>query len=158
VREGEIVSVYDMNELAKAAGITRYMIKHYIGGGLLPNADDEGSNRHFTDRHLHILLAVAALRKQGVRAAALKARIAQATPNEVRTLAGVAAPPAPRPAPVVRSRASLLHAVQTAVSAAADALDAPPKRARPALRAALASMRDEKLTVDEALAILEESV
>jgi hypothetical protein len=47
-----------------------------------------------------------------------------------------------------------MHAV---VAVAADAFDVSPKRVRPAIVAALTALREEKITVDEAAEILEES-
>jgi DNA-binding transcriptional MerR regulator len=162
--EYESVHRYDQRALAKAAGVTRFVVKHYIVSGLLPNADGAGPHRAYTDRHLHILLAIAKLRSQGIRHKALAARMGAATMDEVRALAGVQPEPvpvvAPPPQPALppplakRSPASLRHAVHTVIAAAADALDVSPKRARPAIAAAIAAMRDAEVTLDEAAAVL----
>jgi DNA-binding transcriptional MerR regulator len=148
------VTTYNRKELARAAKVSRFFIGHSVTAGLIPAADGEGPGRHYTDRHLHHLVAVRNLRDQGLRADELRQRMTDASEDEIRELAGVARPALP---PAVRSRASLRYGVNAVVSAAADALDVSPKRVRPAIVAALAAMREEKISVDEAASILEES-
>jgi len=166
------MTTYTLNELAEASGETRYTIRHYIARRLMPPAEGSGSHRHFTDDHLHRLLAIRALRGEGLRDQKLFKRVDSASDEEIRALAGVeepAPPPPPPPLPAPPAPAvvaapspppapprDLRRAVQSIVIAAADALDVAPKHARAAVVAVLAQMQADGIEAAEALGILRE--
>jgi DNA-binding transcriptional MerR regulator len=161
LRSDRPMTKYTRAQLASASGQTESVIERAIKRGLIPWAIGEGSQRHYTDDHLHRLLAIQALRRRGVRAAELGQRMREATDDEVRALAGVAVPtsaesppPGPLPAPL-RTHAELHRVLDAAVVAAADAIDVAPRRARLGIEAAIALMKREGLTVEEAAAAID---
>ncbi|MGO9712807.1 MAG: MerR family transcriptional regulator [Polyangiaceae bacterium] len=150
---------YTRAELSKASGDAESVIERSVKRGLIPWAVGNGSQRHYTDDHLHRLLAIQALRRQGARASELVRRMREATDDEIRALAGVPVAPAVEPpsapaAPPARSRRELNRLLDAVVIAAADAIDVPPKRAKLAIAAAIAQMKAEGVSVEEAAAVL----
>jgi MerR HTH family regulatory protein len=75
---------YTRAQLSKASGEPESVIEHWIKRGLVPWAPGSGSQRHYTEEHLHRVLAVRALRDQGVRAGDLARRIREATEDDLR--------------------------------------------------------------------------
>jgi DNA-binding transcriptional MerR regulator len=154
------MNTYSRNELARAAGVGRAAIKHYVQRGLLPNADRHGSNPRYDDRHLYMLMAIKRLRANGARGRGLAAQITSATFDELRAMAGVAPPPAPAPpaavlVPPPRTEASLREAVDALVCTVAEALDASPRTLRPALAALFRRMHAADVTAEQAARVIE---
>jgi DNA-binding transcriptional MerR regulator len=156
LKDARPMAKYTRAQLSKASGEAEHIIERNVKRGLVPWAVGTGSQRHYTDDHLHRLFAIRALRQAGVRAAELARRMREATDDEIRELAGVPAAPGGEPAAArpVRSHQDVHRLLDAVVIAAADAIDVAPKRARLVVEAAIAQMKKDGVSVEEAAAAI----
>jgi AcrR family transcriptional regulator len=128
---------YSLQALAQAAGVSKHTIRHYVRRRLLPTAVREGAAAWFRDEHLARMRLIGQLRREGHRGPELVARLSAAVARAVP-------PPPPKKGPTTR------HAVDSAVCAAAEALDISPRGLRVALAAVFRTLDDANVTLADA--------
>jgi len=141
------MTTYSLAELAHAAGVSTFAIRHYVRRGMLAPARRDGSASRYGDDHLAWLLAMKALRKRGVRGGVLASQLSTTSLEQLRVIAGLQAP-TPARSPSERD------VVEAAVCAAASALDVSPRGVRAALASALARLYSGGLTLEDAVRVL----
>jgi DNA-binding transcriptional MerR regulator len=66
---------YSLGELARLAGVSPRTVRFYIARGLIPRASGRGRGPHYGEDHLWRLVAIRALRGQGVELRLLRERL-----------------------------------------------------------------------------------
>lgn len=88
---------YTLDQLAKAAGLNRHVLRNWTRFGVLPPPTLRGMNTRYDDEQLQHALAIKHLRETGMKLSAIKARLAKSSREEIEQLAGVAPKPTPAP-------------------------------------------------------------
>jgi DNA-binding transcriptional MerR regulator len=83
------MGIYRMQDLMKATGLTRRVIRFYVHRELLPPADGRGTGPVYDEEHLIRLRAVRRLRAERLNVAQIKARLAKLSPAEIAQLGAV---------------------------------------------------------------------
>jgi DNA-binding transcriptional MerR regulator len=112
---------YSLDELARSAGITPYLVRHHIRRGLLARAHGHSTDAYYDDEHLARLLAIQRLRKGGVRIHDVGAKLAAL--DAAKAKAAAAKPvtlPASAPAHELWEHLPLWPGVELRVRADAD--------------------------------------
>jgi DNA-binding transcriptional MerR regulator len=93
------VPVYNVDTLAKKAGVTRRTIHYYVQRGLLPRPHGGGRGFYYTEAHLQRLKLIQKWREQGVPLENMK-----------EFLSGASSRPIPSPAqPTFSERSPITH-------------------------------------------------
>ena len=88
---------YDIQELVTQSGVPRRTIYFYVQQGVLPPPEGAGLAAHYNEDHLLRLRLIPMLRQQGLRLDEIRARFAQLSGEEMRSMLNIRAP-APAPA------------------------------------------------------------
>ncbi len=97
------MGTYRMQDLMKATGLTRRVIRFYVQRDLLPPAEGRGTGTVYGEEHLVRLRAVRRLRAERLNIAQIRFRLAKLSPAEIAQLG---APPAVTGAPKPGSEAA----------------------------------------------------
>jgi len=85
------VPIYNVDALAKKAGVTRRTIHYYLQRGLLPRPEGGGRGYYYTEAHLERLKQIQKWREQGVPLENMKAYFSGAPSRQI---------PSPAPLPL----------------------------------------------------------
>jgi DNA-binding transcriptional MerR regulator len=89
---------YTINELLAATGTSARTVRHWIARGLLDAPEMRGVATRYTEEQMLRARAIAALRRQNLKLAAIRKRLANASRDDLEALV---APVGTRPAPTV---------------------------------------------------------
>lgn len=131
---------YSGKELQKETGFSTFAIRHWVNRGVLPPARREGASSRYGEDHKIALLAIKKLVAQGLRGKKLRDRLHGLSTEQLRALAGIAPPPAPRPPAPSPPTATPDDKVEALLCMLAERADVSPRALRPALVAMLAEM------------------
>ena len=87
----ETECLYNVDELAKRAGVSRRTVRYYIQRGLLPPPSGLGRGKHYTKSHLATLTRIRELQEDSVPLEVIAERLAGlerksvSEPNQVQT-------------------------------------------------------------------------
>lgn len=80
------MGIYRIQDLMKATGLTRRVIRFYVQRGLLPPAEGRGTGTNYGEEHLVRLRAVRRLRAERLNVAQIRARLAKLSSAELAQL------------------------------------------------------------------------
>ncbi len=80
------MGIYRIQDLMKATGLTRRVIRFYVQRELLPPAEGRGPGTNYGEEHLVRLRAVRRLRAERLNVAQIRARLAKLSPAEIAQL------------------------------------------------------------------------
>jgi DNA-binding transcriptional MerR regulator len=79
------VPIYNVDALAKKAGVTRRTIHYYLQRGLLPRPEGGGRGYYYTEAHLERLRQIQEWREQGVPLENMKAYFSEAPSRQIQS-------------------------------------------------------------------------